>query len=98
MLWVDTDGCISAAQYCQYFISSVTKGIQSAVKAAVLSAASGSFKGGNYIGSLANGGVALSPFHDFASQVPTALQAELRVVASGIASGQIQTPTKNPVS
>ncbi len=28
MIWVDTDGCISAAQYCKYFISSVTKGIQ----------------------------------------------------------------------
>ena len=38
MLWVDTDGCVSAAQYCKYFISSVTKGIQAAVKGAVTSA------------------------------------------------------------
>ena len=36
MMWVDTDGCISAAQYCKYFITSVTKGIQPAVKNAVL--------------------------------------------------------------
>src|SRR5580693_7167954 len=36
MMWVDTDGCVSAAQYCKYFITSVTKGIQSAVKNAVL--------------------------------------------------------------
>ena len=28
MMWVDTDGCVSAPQYCKYFISSVTKGIQ----------------------------------------------------------------------
>ena len=56
MLWVDTDGCVSAAQYCKYFISSVTKGILAAVKTAVLTAAAGSFKGGNYIGTLANGG------------------------------------------
>jgi basic membrane protein A len=97
MLWVDTDGCVSAAQYCQYFISSVTKGIQSAVKAAVLSAASGSFKGGSYIGNLANGGVVLSPFHDFASKVPAALQQELTQVSQGIQSGTIQTPTKSPV-
>ena len=35
-MWVDTDGCVSAAQYCKYFITSVEKGIQTAVKAAVL--------------------------------------------------------------
>jgi basic membrane protein A and related proteins len=98
MLWVDTDGCISAAQYCKYFISSVTKGIQAAVKTAVLSAQGGSFKGGDYIGTLANGGVVLSPFHDFASKVPSALQAELKTVQAGIESGSIQTATKSPVS
>ncbi len=97
MLWVDTDGCVSAAQYCQYFISSVTKGIQASVKAAVLSAASGSFKGGDYIGNLNNGGVVLSPFHDFASKVPAPLQSELQQIASGIKDGSIKTPTKSPV-
>jgi basic membrane protein A and related proteins len=98
MLWVDTDGCVSAAQYCKYFISSVTKGIQAAVKTAVLSAQSGSFKGGNYVGTLANGGVLLAPFHDFAGKVPAALQTELKTVQAGIESGSIKTPTKSPVS
>ena len=98
MLWVDTDGCISAAQYCKYFISSVTKGIQAAVKNAVTTAQSGSFKGGNYIGTLANGGVVLSPFHDFASKVPASLQSELKTVQTGIENGSIATPTKSPVS
>ncbi len=98
MLWVDTDGCVSAAQYCKYFISSVTKGIQAAVKTAVLSAQSGNFKGGNYVGTLANGGVLLAPFHDFAGKVPAALQTELKTVQAGIESGSIKTPTKSPVS
>ena len=80
MMWVDTDGCIRAAQYCKYFITSVTKGIQPAVKNAVTTAANGSFKGGNYIGTLANGGVALAPYHDFASKVPASLQAELATI------------------
>ena len=97
MEWVDTDGCVSAAQYCQYFISSVTKGIQSAVKNAVLTAQAGTFKGGNYIGDLANGGVLLSPFHDYASKVPAALQSELKTVETGIENGSIATPTKSPV-
>jgi basic membrane protein A and related proteins len=97
MLWVDTDGCISAAQYCKYFISSVTKGIQSAVKAAVLSAANGTFKGGNYVGDLTNGGVVLSPFHDFSSQVPSSLQSELNTIKQDIISGKIVPATKSPV-
>ncbi len=97
MMWVDTDGCVSAQQYCKYFITSVQKGIQTAVKTAIVTAAGGTFKGGNYIGTLANGGVALAPYHDFASKVPAALQAELAQVKQGIISGSIQTPTKSPV-
>jgi len=97
MFWVDTDGCISAQQYCKYFITSVTKGIQSAVKTAVLSAANSTFKGGTYVGTLANGGAVLSPFHDFASEVPASLQAELVQIGKGIADGTIATPTKSPV-
>jgi len=97
MMWVDTDGCVSAAQYCKYFISSVTKGIQAAVKGAVTEAQSGSFKGGTYVGTLTNGGAVLSPFHDFSGTVPAALQSELKTIETGIENGSIQTPTKSPV-
>jgi basic membrane protein A and related proteins len=97
MEWVDTDGCVSAPQYCQYFISSVTKGIQAAVKNAVVSAANGTFKGGNYIGDLSNDGVVLSPYHDFSSQVPASLQSELTTIKQQIISGQIKPATKSPV-
>jgi basic membrane protein A and related proteins len=97
MLWVDTDGCISAAQYCKIFLSSVTKGIGAAVKTALLAAASGSFKGGNYIGTLANGGLVLAPFHDYASKVPASLQAELKSLQDQIVSGAIKPATKSPV-
>jgi basic membrane protein A len=98
MEWVDTDGCVSAAQYCKYLITSVTKGIQTSVKNAVLSAENGTFKGGDYIGTLANGGVVLSPYHDFSGQVPASLRSELKTVEAGIESGKISTPTKSPVS
>jgi basic membrane protein A and related proteins len=98
MFWVDTDGCFSLPQDCQYFISSVTKGIVPSVEQDVLAAAKGTFKGGNYIGTLANNGVSLAPFHDFASKVPAALQAELKQVQAGIEDGSIQTPTKSPVT
>jgi basic membrane protein A len=97
MFWVDVDGCVSAAQYCKYFVTSVEKGIVPAVKTSVLSAATGTFKGGTYVGTLANGGAVLAPFHLFAGKVPAALQKELVTVGAGIASGTIQTPTKSPV-
>jgi len=97
MMWVDTDGCISASQYCKYFITSVEKGIQPAVKTAVLSAANGTFKGGTYVGTLANGGVTLAPYHDFASKVPASLQAEIKTIKQEIISGKIVPATKSPV-
>jgi len=57
----------------------------------------GSFKGGAYVGTLANGGAVLAPLHDFSTQVPASLQQELAQIGTGIASGSIQTPTKSPV-
>ena len=71
------------------------QGHPGAVKAAVLSAANGTFKGGNYIGTLANGGVVLSPFHDFASKVPASLQSELNTIkqrSSAARSSRHQEP------
>ena len=83
MMWVDVDGCISAAQYCKYFITSVEKGIVPSVKTAVLSAPPGTFKGGTYIGTLANGGAVLAPFHDFASKVPAVVADRARAGKGG---------------
>jgi basic membrane protein A and related proteins len=97
MEWVDTDGCVSAPQYCKYFITSVEKGIQAAVKNAVLSAANGTFQGGAYIGTLANGGVTLAPYHDFASKIPMTLQNEITQIKQEIISGKIVPATKSPV-
>jgi basic membrane protein A len=99
MEWVDTDGCVSAAQYCSIFLTSVTKGIVPSVKAAVLAAAHGTFKGGNYIGTLANDGVALSPYHDFASKIPAKVQSEITTLKAGIISGKISVdPDSYPAS
>jgi basic membrane protein A and related proteins len=97
MEWVDTDGCISAAQYCKYMLTSVTKGITEAVKTAVLSAADNKFSGGTYIGTLANGGAILSPYHDYASKVPASVQAEITTLEQEIESGKINPYTKSPV-
>ena len=65
---MDTDGCVSAPQYCPYFLTSVTKGLSSSVQTYVNAAATGTFPTGSYIGTLANDGTGLAPFHDFDSQ------------------------------
>jgi basic membrane protein A and related proteins len=97
MEWVDTDGCVSAAQYCKYMLTSVTKGITEAVKTAVVAAANGTFKGGTYVGTIQNGGAVLSPYHMVASQVPASLQSEITALQQKIESGQIVPATKSPV-
>jgi basic membrane protein A len=96
MYWVDTDGCVSAAQYCQFFLTSVEKPLTSSVKAAVLAAANG-HTGGTYVGTLANGGVVLAPYHMLASKVPASLQAEINALAAKIKAGTLVVPTKSPV-
>ncbi len=99
MEWVDTDGCVSAPQYCSIFLTSVTKGIATSVEAAVLAAAHGTFQGGNYSGTLANNGVALAPFHDFSSKIPASVQSELQTIKQGIIAGTISVnPNSYPVN
>ena len=89
VIWVDTDGCQSAAQYCKYFITSVTKGLSQAVQTYLDQAAKGTFPTGSYIGTLANNGTGLAPYHDWASKVPQALQTEVNQVKQDIISGKI---------
>jgi basic membrane protein A len=75
----------------------VEKGIATAVKGAVVSAANGSFAGGTYVGTLSNGGAVLAPYHTWATKVPASLQAELKTVQAAIISGSIVPATKSPV-
>jgi basic membrane protein A and related proteins len=89
VIWVDTDGCVSAAQYCKYFVTSVTKNLTGSVQTYLTAAATGSFPTGSYIGTLANSGTGLAPYHDFASKIPSSLQSQLATVKQGIISGKI---------
>ena len=98
MFWVDVDGCVSAAQYCKYFITSVEKGIVPAVKTSVLSAENGTFKGGTYVGTLANGGAVLAPLHLLRRQGPGRTAGRARAGAEPASrAARSQTPTKSPV-
>ena len=90
LIWVDTDGYESAAQYGKYFITSVTKGLSQAVQDYMKQVGSGSFPSGNWVGTLQNGGTGLAPFHDFDSKVPQDVKDTLSKITSDIESGTIK--------
>ncbi|PPK97674.1 basic membrane protein A [Kineococcus xinjiangensis] len=89
LIWVDTDGCESAAQYCPFFLTSVTKNLSGAVEEYTTAAAGGEFPEGQYLGTLENEGTGIAPFHEFDSQVPAELKADLDKVKAGIIDGSI---------
>jgi basic membrane protein A len=89
LVWVDTDGCVSAADYCSLFLTSVMKNMDVAVFDSVKSVVDGTFAGGLYVGTLENGGVGIAPYHDFDSQVPQELKAKIEELKAGIIDGSV---------
>ena len=94
-IWVDDDGFYSNSAYAPVIMTSVTKGIATAVKTSVTNAYNGSFTSTAFIGTLANNGTGLAPFHDWASKVPATLQTELNTVKADIISGTIKITSAN---
>ena len=90
-LWVDTDGCISQAQYCPVIPSSVGKAMDLAVFEAIKAAKNDTFTNELYLGTLANNGAYLAPFHDWDSKVSADTKAELDKIKADIIAGTIKT-------
>ncbi len=95
VIWVDTDGCVAAPQYCTVFLTTTFKGIATAVQKSITDASAGTYATKDYVGTLANGGTGLSPYHDFATKVPASLQAEVTQVGKDIVSGKIKLTSKS---
>ena len=93
-IWVDTDGCISAEEYCSVLMSSVEKGMDVAVKDAVISVVDNKFDNTQFTGTLQNGGTSIAPFHDFDSKVPADVKSELDQIKQDIISGKITIQSK----
>jgi basic membrane protein A len=54
----------------------------------------GKFSNTPYVGTLANDGVQLAPFHDFDSQVPADLKSELEQIKKDIVDGKLKVESK----
>src|SRR5699024_5617146 len=57
IIWVDTDGCRSAKEHCDLFLTSVMKGMDVAVHDVVKKTIDDEFSSEPYVGTLENGGV-----------------------------------------
>lgn len=89
LVWVDTDGCVSAAEFCPLFITSVMKNMDVAVFDAIQAVVDGTFTGGLYSGTLENEGVGIAPYHEFESAVPDELKAEVEALQEQIIAGEL---------
>ena len=89
-IWVDTDGFVSANKYKSVLLTSVMKGLGESVAAAIKESASGKFTNTAYVGTLANGGTKIAPYHDLAKKVPAKVQNEVRKIAEDIKSGKLK--------
>jgi basic membrane protein A and related proteins len=89
IIGVDADWYESVPEYKEVYLTSVIKKIDVAVYDAIKMVVDGNFEGGTYVGTLETDGVAIAPFHDFESQVPDTLQAELDQIRQDIIDGTI---------
>ncbi|RRR99296.1 BMP family lipoprotein [Glycomyces terrestris] len=95
-IWVDTDG-FESTDYGSVIITSAEKALDVAVRDAVLTAYENAnddddandASATSYVGTLANEGVALAPFHDFESAVSDETKAEIDALTQQIIDGTL---------
>ena len=96
MMWVDVDGCVSAAQYCKYFITSVEKGIVAVGEDRGAERGQRHVQGRQLHRHAGQRRRRARPVPRLRQQGPGSLQSELPQLEAGIANGSIPTPTKSP--
>ncbi|MEJ7774898.1 MAG: BMP family ABC transporter substrate-binding protein [Nocardioidaceae bacterium] len=85
-IWVDTDGCVST-DYCDVLLTSVTKGLDVSVTAAIESSLNDEFSNELYVGTLENGGVGLGQYGE---SVNADLEATIEELKQMIIDGDIK--------
>lgn len=90
IIWVDADGYDTVPQYKDLFLTSVMKEIGASVFDTVKEAQGGTFSADPYIGTLANGGVGIAPYHDFDSKIPQEVKDKITQLKADISSGALK--------
>lgn len=89
VIWVDADGVETNPEYADVILTSVLKEISAAVFDVIKSVVDDNFSSEPYVGDLANGGVGIAPWHDFADKVSPELDDEIAQLKQDIIDGTI---------
>ncbi|RIK17533.1 MAG: BMP family ABC transporter substrate-binding protein [Acidobacteria bacterium] len=95
IIWVDSDGYLTASEYKDLMLTSVMKQIGAAVETTVTDTVEGGFTNEPYVGTLENEGVGLAPYHDFEGEVPAELTEKIEEYKQQIISGDLVIETPN---
>ncbi|MDR1186943.1 MAG: BMP family ABC transporter substrate-binding protein [Bifidobacteriaceae bacterium] len=89
VVWVDADGYLTTDDG-PLMLTSVMKLMGEAVTSIVKDAMDDNFSNEAYVGTVANGGVAIAPFHDLESAVSDETKAEITDLQGQISSGALK--------
>lgn len=95
LIWVDADGYESIPDYKDRVLTSVVKQIANAVYDTTVESKDDKFSSEPYIGTLANEGVGLAPYHDFESKIDDKLKSKIESLKQDIIDGKIKVETPN---
>ncbi len=91
LIGVDSDAFLAMdQQYSSLWLTTIEKKIAAFVTEAIQEQSEGTWAPGPFEGTLANGGVGLSPYHDWEDRVSDELAGEVDQLLSDIADGTIQ--------
>ena len=91
LIGVDNDWSLANPNQADYVLSSAMKNMDLYVYEMVQSVIDGTFAGGNYLGTLENGGVGISYGSAMGDKIPADLQAEVDALIPMIIGGEIAT-------
>ncbi|WP_313814305.1 BMP family ABC transporter substrate-binding protein [Glutamicibacter sp.] len=90
LVWVDSDGYLTAPDYKDIMLTSVIKTMDQAVEDVITADTKGEFSADPYIGTLENTGVDIAPYHDFDSKVSDETKQEVEALKQAIISGDLK--------
>lgn len=93
VVWVDADGFETNPEFQDIILTSIMKKMDEAITKTIKDDIDGKFTSEAYIGTLANDGVGLAPFHNFDSAVSAETKAELDKIKEDIIAGTITVET-----
>ena len=95
IIGVDSDWYEANPDYSSIVLTSVMKEIGASVEQAIQDSVNDKFSSTPYVGTLANGGVSIAPFHDFDDKVSAELKADLTKLTDDIKSGKLVIESQN---